>query len=217
MVKKNKAKREISNRLLYTLIAAGIFSLFAVGVYAYNTNNPSNFGHSAGEIEFPQLRVKTTLDSNPSGGGSPTLCSQSTQSFSGGISAIPGTLINFNYEYFDDGNFHSSVSPTKFTVPSNAGGLYVIGAGLYSDNAPPGDSLSIVIWKNGILSKGGTRIAEILYTPDSSISTPLDSGSVSVIDKAVAGDYYQVEFFHTDSSNIKLQNCHTNFWMTKIQ
>ena len=51
MVKKNKSKG-ISNRLLYTLITIGILAIIGVGVYAYGTSNPSNFGHSAGELNL---------------------------------------------------------------------------------------------------------------------------------------------------------------------
>src|SRR3972149_7762209 len=40
-----------SQRALYTLIAILIVLIVGVGVYAYGTNNPSVFGHSAGEVE----------------------------------------------------------------------------------------------------------------------------------------------------------------------
>ncbi|MCL5018261.1 MAG: hypothetical protein M1416_00630 [Candidatus Pacearchaeota archaeon] len=42
----------ISNRFIYTFIVLGIFAIIGVGVYAYGTSSPSNFGHSAGEMNF---------------------------------------------------------------------------------------------------------------------------------------------------------------------
>jgi len=45
-----KKKFNISNRSTYTLLSIAILILFATVVYAYNTNTPSFFGHSAGEL-----------------------------------------------------------------------------------------------------------------------------------------------------------------------
>ena len=50
MVKKNKSKREISNRLLYTLISIGILAILAVGVYAVPGAIP-NPGHSITQLQ----------------------------------------------------------------------------------------------------------------------------------------------------------------------
>ncbi|PIN77520.1 hypothetical protein COV15_01880 [Candidatus Woesearchaeota archaeon CG10_big_fil_rev_8_21_14_0_10_34_12] len=40
----------ISNKMFYSLIVIMLFLIVGVSVYAYNTNNPEVFGHSAGEI-----------------------------------------------------------------------------------------------------------------------------------------------------------------------
>ena len=42
---------KLSNRLNYTLLAIVLLVALGAFVYAYGTNNPSNFGHTAGEIE----------------------------------------------------------------------------------------------------------------------------------------------------------------------
>ena len=41
---------KLSNRLTYTLIVVGVFILIGFGVFAFNTSNPSHFGHSSGEL-----------------------------------------------------------------------------------------------------------------------------------------------------------------------
>jgi hypothetical protein len=46
-------KINLSNRAIYTLIVIGILAIVGVGVYAYGTSNPSNFGHSFGELTLP--------------------------------------------------------------------------------------------------------------------------------------------------------------------
>ncbi len=51
MVKKKRGI-DLSNKLIYTFVVLSILALIAAGVYAYGTNNPSNFGHSIGEINF---------------------------------------------------------------------------------------------------------------------------------------------------------------------
>jgi len=48
MVKKNKIKRGISNRLLYTLITIGILAVLGIGVYAVAPNP----GHSSSELDL---------------------------------------------------------------------------------------------------------------------------------------------------------------------
>jgi hypothetical protein len=44
---------KFTNRWLYTFIVIGILAVVSVGVYAYGTNSPSTFGHSAGELAPP--------------------------------------------------------------------------------------------------------------------------------------------------------------------
>jgi len=41
----------LSNKVLYTLIIIGILAIVGVGVWAYGTAVPSDFGHSLGELE----------------------------------------------------------------------------------------------------------------------------------------------------------------------
>ena len=48
---KKRLTINISNKVFYTFSALAIMALLAIGVYAYGTNNPSFFGHSAGEID----------------------------------------------------------------------------------------------------------------------------------------------------------------------
>jgi hypothetical protein len=43
----------LSNRGIYSIIAFGIMMVLGVGTYAYGTSNPSDFGHSIGELEPP--------------------------------------------------------------------------------------------------------------------------------------------------------------------
>jgi len=52
-LKIKKLQINFTNRWLYTLIV--FFSLIVIGVfvYAYGTNDPATFGHSAGELEAP--------------------------------------------------------------------------------------------------------------------------------------------------------------------
>ena len=50
-MEKGKNNLKFSNRVLYSLVTLGILAIFAVGVYAYGSSNPSSFGHSVGEIE----------------------------------------------------------------------------------------------------------------------------------------------------------------------
>jgi hypothetical protein len=54
MHKKSKVNLSInvSKRLLYTLIAIGILAIVGVGVYAFGGSQPSNVGHSAGELDL---------------------------------------------------------------------------------------------------------------------------------------------------------------------
>jgi hypothetical protein len=67
-------KINFTNRWLYTLIAIGILAIIGVGIYAYGTNNPSVFGHSASELAPPtgctsgqllQYNGNTWVCSNP--------------------------------------------------------------------------------------------------------------------------------------------------------
>jgi len=48
-----------TNRAIYTLIAFTIFILAGVAVFAFGTSNPSNFGHSAKELD-----LSTGVDGN---------------------------------------------------------------------------------------------------------------------------------------------------------
>jgi hypothetical protein len=51
--KKREVFKNISNKLAYTLIAICVIILLGIGVYAYGTSNPANFGHTTGEITWP--------------------------------------------------------------------------------------------------------------------------------------------------------------------
>jgi hypothetical protein len=44
-------KINLSNKAIYTLIVVGILVIVGVGVWAYGTSSPSDFGHSLGEFE----------------------------------------------------------------------------------------------------------------------------------------------------------------------
>jgi hypothetical protein len=44
-------KINLSNKVVYSLIVIGILVIIGVGVWAYGTSEPSNFGHSLGELE----------------------------------------------------------------------------------------------------------------------------------------------------------------------
>lgn len=44
-------RMKLSNRLNYTILAVVLIVALGVGVYAFGTNNPPVFGHSAGEID----------------------------------------------------------------------------------------------------------------------------------------------------------------------
>lgn len=63
-MKRKRGKKinfNFSDRWLYTLIAIGILLLAGVGVYAYNSGGPpSEFGHSADEIEGGGLDYSST-------------------------------------------------------------------------------------------------------------------------------------------------------------
>ncbi|OGI11994.1 hypothetical protein A3K64_00060 [Candidatus Micrarchaeota archaeon RBG_16_36_9] len=52
---KQRAKLQINftNRWLYTFITVFLLAAVSVGVYAYGTNSPTTFGHSAGELAPP--------------------------------------------------------------------------------------------------------------------------------------------------------------------
>lgn len=52
MVEHKKHKTNISNRVLYTLIAIGILAIVGIGVYAFGGTQPSVVGHSAGELDL---------------------------------------------------------------------------------------------------------------------------------------------------------------------
>ena len=54
----------LSNRILYTLITLGILSLFAVGVYAYNTGSPTTSGHTWNEIAGIPAGFADGVDNN---------------------------------------------------------------------------------------------------------------------------------------------------------
>ena len=54
-MKKRKNNFKFSNRVIYSLITLAILAIFAVGVYAYGTSNPSSFGHSGAEIEVDNI------------------------------------------------------------------------------------------------------------------------------------------------------------------
>ena len=43
----------LSNKVFYSFLAVFIVAVFGVGIYAYGTSNPSDFGHSLGEVDFP--------------------------------------------------------------------------------------------------------------------------------------------------------------------
>ena len=58
---------KVSNRTLYSLISIFLILTVAVGVYAYGTSNPSNFGHSAGEISGLKAFATDGIDSCPAG------------------------------------------------------------------------------------------------------------------------------------------------------
>jgi len=58
MVKRNKAEKRISNRLLYTLIAIGLLAIIGVGVYAVAPNP----GHTAAEIDFSSGLTSLLVD-----------------------------------------------------------------------------------------------------------------------------------------------------------
>ncbi len=49
--KKTVIQINLSNRLLYTILAIGVLLIAGIGVYAYGTSDPPTFGHSAGEID----------------------------------------------------------------------------------------------------------------------------------------------------------------------
>ncbi|HPD81572.1 MAG TPA: hypothetical protein PK357_00550 [Candidatus Pacearchaeota archaeon] len=51
--KKREMFKNISNKFAYTIITLCMVVLLAIGVYALGTNNPSVFGHSAGELAPP--------------------------------------------------------------------------------------------------------------------------------------------------------------------
>ena len=52
---------KFSKKLIYSFIVMAVLVISIVGVYAYNTSNPSVFGHSAGEVEVTINNVTTTL------------------------------------------------------------------------------------------------------------------------------------------------------------
>jgi hypothetical protein len=51
MKKKSGVFNSMSNKLAYTLMVILSIALLGIGVYAYGTSNPSNMGHTLGEID----------------------------------------------------------------------------------------------------------------------------------------------------------------------
>ncbi len=67
-----KIKKNISNKLYYTLLILSFIFILGFGVYAFGTSSPSTFGHSAeeiaggvinGDLTVNQLYVTNTLKS----------------------------------------------------------------------------------------------------------------------------------------------------------
>ncbi|MBU4069737.1 MAG: hypothetical protein KJ646_02035 [Nanoarchaeota archaeon] len=71
-------RSDSTNRLIYTLILLGIFILIGIGTFvvnAFNTNEPSVFGHSIGEMDWsksiPSLKADTLEAGSINLGGVP--------------------------------------------------------------------------------------------------------------------------------------------------
>ena len=65
-----KIKLNVSNKLIYAIVTVFIIAAISVGVYAFNTNNPQEFGHSVGEIEGLEEAIAQIGTGSGSGTGS---------------------------------------------------------------------------------------------------------------------------------------------------
>ncbi len=59
-----KIKKNISNKLYYTLLILSFIFILGFGVYAFGTSSPSTFGHSAEEIAGGTINGELTINGN---------------------------------------------------------------------------------------------------------------------------------------------------------
>jgi hypothetical protein len=96
------------------------------------------------------------------------------------------TAITFDTEVLDDGDFFTLAVPTRLTIPTGGGGIYVVTGGATWDQGLSGSAF-LSIYVNGVekvreLTSGMTNVASPYY----------GNGTVTAILKLNSGDYIQL-------------------------
>jgi hypothetical protein len=120
------------------------------------------------------------------------------------------TIVQWQTAIFDDATFWFPNTPTRLTIPTGHDGLYIIGTTLRFTNADfTGDRTVSQIKKNSTLMPGAS--SEIVNG-----GSGWPAMHVSIIDKAVAGDYYESEAYHDQGSDQTVDYRYSCFWIKRV-
>lgn len=165
-------------------VIISLFFIFGI-VYAVGFHTPGeilsgtflgNFVFN-GTVDFSNATVSGLTGpalSNP-------LAFRATMSSTQSITSGAATKIAFNNKVFDNGNYYNSTS-YRFNAPNN--GYYLFTSTLGLRNVPNGAYLWIALYKNGVLLNFGSKAVH--GSPNTGLVT------ISTIDYAQAGDYYEI-------------------------
>jgi len=207
------------------LVKDGAAAIRTLGSSIDTTTKALNPSTTLGDIEYrsstantnTRLGIGSTGNVLTVAGGVPTWAAPAspTLTFSGAsiyksadqsISNSSQTKITFDTERFDTDAYHSLVSNTeRFTIPAGKDGKYSFSAGIQYAQNSTGNYRILSIYKNGSTQKFATLLLPV--------NAPNMALNMTVIDDAVAGDYYEVAGFQDSGGSLNVRGSEATWFM----
>lgn len=118
------------------------------------------------------------------------------------------TILTFDGEDWDSASMHSTVSNAgRLTIPTGGGGKYLVGGFMY--------------WQANVTGRRVARLyknvdTNILIEQEFTVNAGISSGSVTAMDSAVAGDFFEIKVLQTSGGalNVDAVSVVAYFWCT---